>query len=400
MNFARSVRTSVHAWLAGLQTSLNRFHPLKRWGVLGLFFSYGAFMLVGAVRQGAPVQIALGLALAGVPVILVVLRRQLTVFEVHLAAPNAALGGTIEVTIAITPRQDLEVERMVARLIEHEEAANFDRDRLDEKRGGWALTHSEQPWSEATVLENTALLAGQPMNYRCRLEVPKTGTSRVSRPGVAVFEYSWRVQVEATTPGGTTHSRETPVTVHPRGRVPMAPKAAARRLHPYWLVVGVLAGGMFCTKGVIEVSHLADEGTRLENLQKKTEMSPFSPSGDGAVAETRLLQFLEVRQRVFRSYDPHKAEIEATFLAMEKVKSPDHGVADVFKGFSLALWHFRVNTAVHTAQVEGQAAAAMNDAEYRYLIQQVYGAKAAVNAELLRKHELAIATYAMNGRSF
>jgi hypothetical protein len=85
---------------------------------------------------------------------------------------------------------------------------------------------------------------------------------------------------------------------------------------------------------------------------------------------------------------------------MEKVRGHDHGVTDVLKAFSLALWHRRWNGEVHTAQAEGQAEAAMNDAEYRFLIEQVYGAKPAVNDALLRKHERAIATYAMNGRSF
>ena len=138
-------------------------------------------------------------------------------------------------------------------------------------------------------------------------------------------------------------------------------------------------------------------GPRLQTI---AERAPFTSSPDGAILEARLVQFLEVRKRVFGFYEPHKAEVETTIMAMEKVKGRDHGVAEVFKAFSLALWDFRSNTAVHTAQAEGQAAAAMNDAEYQFLIQQVYGAKTAVNGELLRKHERAIAAYAMNGRSF
>ena len=193
---------------------------------------------------------------------------------------------------------------------------------------------------------------------------------------------------------------ETPSSAWP-AKPQMLPRAVVRRVNPFFIVLGVFTVGMFCTKVAIDAGgKLADEDQRVEELKKKTEMSPFTPSVDGAVAETRLVQFLEIRKRVFRFYDPHKAEIEATTLAMEKVRGQDHGVADVFKAFSLALWHRRWNAEVHTAQAEGQAAAAMNDAEYGFLIQQVYGAKPAVNAELLRKHERAIATYAMNGRSF
>jgi len=124
------------------------------------------------------------------------------------------------------------------------------------------------------------------------------------------------------------------------------------------VVVGALVfGGLWWAKGKVE--QVAGNQTRIEELKKKANAVPFTEPADGVIQEDRLVKFLEVRKRVFAVYERHKDEIEA----MGKKKQADF--SDVTRGLG-------VLNEVRTAQAQALADLGMSEAEYSFLVQQIY----------------------------
>jgi hypothetical protein len=124
--------------------------------------------------------------------------------------------------------------------------------------------------------------------------------------------------------------------------------------------VGVAAavfGGLWWAKGKAE-QFTANE-SRIDDLKKKANAVPFTRPADGVIREDRLLKFLDIRKRVFTVYDQHKDELEA----MGKKKQGDF--SDVARGLGI------VNE-VRMAQAQALADVGMSDAEYLFMVEQVY----------------------------
>jgi len=122
------------------------------------------------------------------------------------------------------------------------------------------------------------------------------------------------------------------------------------------LVFGVGVGAHWL-KGKAE-SFVGQE-QKIEALQKKANAVPFTRPGDGAVAEDRLLKFLEVRKRVFSVYEKHRAEFEA----MKDKKDADLG--DIGAAFGV-LGEARL------ALAQAMADVGMGEEEYHFMVQAVY----------------------------
>jgi hypothetical protein len=171
------------------------------------------------------------------------------------------------------------------------------------------------------------------------------------------------------------------------------------------MLAAVVFGGLWWAKGKAE--QFTGRETQIEELKKKANAVPFTEPADGLVNEERLVKFLDVRRRIFDVYAKHKDELEA----MNKKKQADF--SDVTRGLG-------VLAEVRLAQAQALADVGMSEAEYHFLIQQVYksfwaseaakvspapGGGAAVptldvppaNIALFRKHEAEIKHYAMGG---
>lgn len=179
------------------------------------------------------------------------------------------------------------------------------------------------------------------------------------------------------------------------------------------VVVLTVGAGIFWVKGKAE--QVAAEQKQIQDFQEQANKNEFTEPADGVISEPRLLKFIEVRKRVYDVYVKNESAIKA----MKDKKEGDLG--DVRKAFSLM-------NEVRLAQARAQAAEGMSDAEYAFLVQQVYksswaaqvaestGGKSvseaagethdqgtssldvpAANVELFRKHEADIKKYAMTG---
>jgi hypothetical protein len=107
------------------------------------------------------------------------------------------------------------------------------------------------------------------------------------------------------------------------------------------------------------VEEVAGNETRIDELQKKANATPFERPEDGIIREDRLLKFIDVRKRVFAVYEKHRATLEA----MSQKKQGDFG--DVTKGFS-------VINEIRLAQAQALADLGMSEDEYGFLVEQVY----------------------------
>jgi hypothetical protein len=170
------------------------------------------------------------------------------------------------------------------------------------------------------------------------------------------------------------------------------------------MLAAVVFGGLWWAKGKAE--QFTGRETQIEELKKKANAVPFTEPADGLVREERLVKFLDIRRRVFDVYAKHKDELEA----MNKKKQADF--SDVTRGLG-------VLAEVRLAQAQALADVGMSEAEYHFLIQQVYksfwaseAAKASpvpgvqtaptfevppANIALFRKYETEIKQYAMGG---
>ena len=122
-------------------------------------------------------------------------------------------------------------------------------------------------------------------------------------------------------------------------------------------VVVTLGVGIFWAKGKVE--SIAAEQKQIQDLQEQANKNAFTEPDDGVISEPRLLKFIEVRKRVHDVYVKH----EATLKTLENKKEGDFG--DARKAFNV------VNE-IRLAQAKAQVAEGMSDAEYAFLIQQVY----------------------------
>jgi hypothetical protein len=123
------------------------------------------------------------------------------------------------------------------------------------------------------------------------------------------------------------------------------------------VVVVTVGAGIFWAKGKVE--QVAAEQKEIQDFQTKANENAFSEPSDGVITEPQLLKFIEVRKRVYAVYEKN----EATIRSFKDKKEGDLG--DVRKGFALM-------NEIRLAQARAQAEQAMSDAEYAFLVQQVY----------------------------
>lgn len=107
---------------------------------------------------------------------------------------------------------------------------------------------------------------------------------------------------------------------------------------------------------------LAEDQEKIQRYQAEANRNAFESPADGLIAEERLLKFLAVRRDVFGVYETHRAEIEAFGKGDHK---PD--LAAVGKTVHL------VNE-LRLTLAKAQAREGLSDAEYGWLVGQVYKA--------------------------
>jgi hypothetical protein len=122
------------------------------------------------------------------------------------------------------------------------------------------------------------------------------------------------------------------------------------------LVAGI-GGLVYWGKG--KVKQVAQREQRIDALKRQAARAPFKPPADGAIAEDRLLKFLEVRQKVHASYEKHKPEIEAIRGKREA------GLRELGAALGFV-------SEIREAQARALADAGMGEPEYLYLVQAVY----------------------------
>jgi hypothetical protein len=134
------------------------------------------------------------------------------------------------------------------------------------------------------------------------------------------------------------------------------------------IVLAVAVGGAaYWAKG--KVDDLAGNESRIEELHTKANAVPFDRPEDGVIREDRLVQFLDIRKRVFGVYEKHRATLDA----MGKKKQGDFG--DLTTGLS-------VINEIRVAQAQALADVGMSEDEYRFMVEQVY--KTAWAAEIAK----------------
>jgi hypothetical protein len=141
------------------------------------------------------------------------------------------------------------------------------------------------------------------------------------------------------------------------------------------IVLSVLVGvGAYWAKGKIEqkTQEFTGELEKIQTLQRQVDAYPFTPPADGLIQEERLVRFLNVRKGVHAVYAANLAEFE-------KIKGEPQGL-EALKTLgktAVVLQQLRV------AVLEGLARERMSEAEYRYLVGEVYrtaGAAAVASA--------------------
>ncbi len=123
------------------------------------------------------------------------------------------------------------------------------------------------------------------------------------------------------------------------------------------VVVAAVIGGAFWVKG--KVKQVTADNERIESLREQANQVDFTPPEDGRISEDRLLAFLEIRKRVYAVYQPHQQEIESA------AKKDRADLGDVTRAFSI------IND-LRLAHAEAAAEVGMSQAEYAYMVQQVY----------------------------
>lgn len=124
-------------------------------------------------------------------------------------------------------------------------------------------------------------------------------------------------------------------------------------------VVGVVAVGAFWAKSKVE--SVQAEQKQIEDLKTKANEASFTEPSDGIVQEDQIVRFIAVRRNVYDVYSKNEAFIES--MKDEKKKEADF--SDLRKGFALL-------NELRLAQAKGQAEQRMSDAEYAFLVGQIY----------------------------
>ena len=129
------------------------------------------------------------------------------------------------------------------------------------------------------------------------------------------------------------------------------------------VIIGIIAvaaavfGGAYWLKGKTE--EFTGNENKIEELQKQANATPFDRPADNVIREDRFVKFLDVRKRVFGTYEKHRASLEA----MNQKKEKDFG--DVTAGFS-------VLNEIRLAQAQALADVGMSEDEYLFMVEQVY----------------------------
>jgi hypothetical protein len=121
--------------------------------------------------------------------------------------------------------------------------------------------------------------------------------------------------------------------------------------------IALVGGAAWWVKGKAE--SVAAEQAQLQKLKETVNQKPFEAPADGLIREDRLVTFLEVRKRVYAVYQKNQARWES----LSKKKQADF--SDIRQGYNML-------TEVQLAQAQAQADLGMSDAEYLFLVQQVY----------------------------
>jgi len=135
-------------------------------------------------------------------------------------------------------------------------------------------------------------------------------------------------------------------------------------------VAAVLAGvvalvaigaGAFWLKGKVEetTGDLVKRSEELDAWQRKANANPFTRPADDVVAEARLVKFIEVRRGVHEVYQANRAAFEGA------LDEKDASLSDIMKAGGMIL-------EARTALLQGLAEAGMSEAEYAFLVEQVY----------------------------
>lgn len=123
------------------------------------------------------------------------------------------------------------------------------------------------------------------------------------------------------------------------------------------VVAGLVVGGAWWAKGKID--QFAGHEERIQELHKRANQNAFTRPADGVIQEDRLVKFIDIRKRIFGTYEKHRPTIEA----MGKKEKGDLG--DLTQGISI------INE-IRLAQAEALADGAMSEEEYSFLVEQVY----------------------------
>lgn len=107
------------------------------------------------------------------------------------------------------------------------------------------------------------------------------------------------------------------------------------------------------------LERMAETQKEIQRYQEQANENEFSAPADGVIEEGRLLKFLAVRRDMFAVYERHKALIEE----QSRGRKPD--LSTVGAGI-------QVFNELRLAQAKAQAREGLSEAEYRYLVQQVY----------------------------
>jgi hypothetical protein len=137
--------------------------------------------------------------------------------------------------------------------------------------------------------------------------------------------------------------------------------------------VGVLGWGAWWAKSKLHqakagVERMTAQSEELERFEKQANANPYTPPGDGVIAEPRFLKFIEVRKQVYAVYERYESELRA--LQKKSDSATDKlTLSEVWSaGGTLA----EMAGAIRLAQMKGLAAVGMSESEYRDIQMAVY----------------------------
>ena len=125
------------------------------------------------------------------------------------------------------------------------------------------------------------------------------------------------------------------------------------------------------------VERMTATSEEMERYQKQANANPYTPPGDGVIAEPRFLKFIEVRKQVYAVYERYEAELRELQRKSESA-SDKLTLSEVWSaGGALA----EMASAIRLAQMRGLAAEGMSESEYRDIQVAVYKSAWAAESE-------------------